>query len=152
MSSTGTWSSGRYLPAGAVVNRRTGHAWAWQIEHNGGWHWEVGECARRAAGPVPAPQGRHAPQGAVSGAYLALLGPTDAEHHWQVTLGQGDAFTTVPVSVAVSPEGFDGAVAGLTAIRRAIRRPHEDSRRLPVIFNDYMNTLMATPPPSACCR
>ena len=38
VTSTGTWSSGRYLPAGAVVNRRTGHAWAWQIEHNGSWH------------------------------------------------------------------------------------------------------------------
>ena len=53
LTSAGTWSSGRYLPAGAVVNRRTGHAWAWQIEHNGGWHWQVGECTRRraAAGP-----------------------------------------------------------------------------------------------------
>ena len=145
VTSTSTWSSGRYLPAGAIVNRRTGHAWAWQIEHNGGWHWEVGECARRAAGPGPGPEGRHAPRGTVSGAYLALLGPTDAEHHWQVTLNQGDAFTTVPASIAVSAAGFEGAVAGLTAIRRAIRRPHEDSRRLPVIFNDYMNTLMADP-------
>ena len=145
VTSAGTWSSGRYLPAGAVVNRRTGHAWAWQIEHNGGWHWEVGECARRAAGPGPGPQGRHAPRGAVSGAYFALLGPTDAEHHWQVTLNQGETFATVPASVAVSAAGFEGAVAGLTAIRRAIMRPHEDSRRLPVIFNDYMNTLMANP-------
>jgi len=145
LTSAGTWSSGRYLPAGAIVNRRTGHAWAWQIEHNGGWHWQVGECAHRSPGPGPGPAGRHAPKGAVSGAYLALLGPADAEHHWRVTLDPGVAFTTVPVSVAVSAAGFDGAVAGLTAIRRAIRRPHEDGRRLPVIFNDYMNTLMANP-------
>ena len=89
VTSTGTWSSGRHLPMGAVVNRRSGHAWAWQIEHNGGWHWEVGECAHRTAGPGPGPDGRHAPPGAVSGAYLALLGPTDAEHHWQVTLNHG---------------------------------------------------------------
>ena len=120
VSSAGTWSSGRYLPAGAIVNRRTGHAWAWQIEHNGGWHWEVGECASRTAGPGPGPQGRHAPPGAVSGAYLALLGPVDAEHHWQVTLSPGEAFTTVPASLAVSPDGFDGAVAG------AHRRPPRD--------------------------
>jgi alpha-galactosidase len=145
VSSAGTWSSGRYLPAGAIVNRRTGHAWAWQIEHNGGWHWEAGECAGHAAGPAPGPQGRHAPPGAVSGTYLALLGPVDAEHHWHVTLSQGDSFTTVPASLAVSPEGFDGAVAVLTAVRRAIRRPHDDALRLPVIFNDYMNTLMADP-------
>jgi len=143
LTSAGTWSSGRYLPAGAIVNRRTGHAWAWQIEHNGGWHWQVGECAHRYV--VPGPRGRHAPEGAVSGAYLALLGPAAAEHQWQARLNPGEEFTTVPASVAVSPGGFDGAVAGLTAARRAIRRPHEDGRRLPVIFNDYMNTLMADP-------
>ena len=145
LTSVGSWSSGRYLPAGAIVNRRTGHAWAWQVEHNGGWHWQVGECTHRSAGIGPGPHGRHAPPGAVSGAYLALLGPADAEHHWRVTLNTGDAFTSVPASVAVSPDGFDGAMAGLTAIRRAIRRPHEDGRRLPVIFNDYMNTLMGDP-------
>jgi len=145
VTSTGTWSSGRYLPAGAIVNRRTGHAWAWQIEHNGGWHWQVGECTRRSATQGSGPHGRHAPAGAVTGAYLALLGPASTEHHWQVTLDPGDAFTTVPASVAVSSGGFDGAVAGLTAVRRAIRRPHDDARRLPVIFNDYMNTMMGNP-------
>jgi len=145
VTSAGTWSTGRYLPAGAIVNRRTGHAWAWQIEHNGGWHWQAGECAHRSANPGQGPHRRHAPEGAVSGAYIALLGPANAEHHWRATLAPGDTFTTVPASVAVSPEGFDGAVAGLTAIRRAIRRPHDDARRLPVIFNDYMNTLKADP-------
>jgi len=145
LTSAGTWSSGRFLPAGAIVNRRTGHAWAWQIEHNGGWHWQVGECAHRSAGKGPGPHGRHAPPGAVSGAYLALLGPADAEHHWHLTLHPGEAFTTVPATVAVSPDGFDGAAARLTAARRAIRRPHDDAWRLPVIFNDYMNTLMGNP-------
>ncbi len=146
LTSAGTWSTGRYLPAGAIVNRRTGHAWAWQIEHNGGWHWQVGECTHRSAGAGPGPHRRHAPAGAAfSGAYLALLGTANTEHHWRVTLKPGDAFSAVPVSVAVSAGGFDGAVAGLTAIRRAIRRPHEDGKRLPVIFNDYMNTLMADP-------
>jgi alpha-galactosidase len=33
----------------------------------------------------------------------------------------------------------------MTHYRRALRRPHEDNRRLPVIFNDYMNTLMGDP-------
>ena len=124
-TSEGTWSSGSYLPMGALADRRTGRAWAWQIEHNGGWHWQVGES--------------------VGGAYLALLGPTDAEHHWRLRLDPGSSFTTVPVAVAVSDEGFEGAIAGLTAARRAARRPHEDHRRLPVIFNDYMNTLQGDP-------
>ena len=55
VTSAGTWSTGHYLPMGAIVNKRTGHAWAWQIEHNGGWHWQVGECARRVPGPPPGP-------------------------------------------------------------------------------------------------
>ena len=145
VTSAGTWSTGQYLPAGAIVNRRTGHAWAWQIEHNGGWHWQAGECAHRGVPAGTGPHRRHAAAGAVSGAYVALLGPANAEHHWRVTLNPGDDFSTVPASVAVSPDGLDGAVAGLTAVRRAIRRPHEDGRRLPVIFNDYMNTLKANP-------
>jgi alpha-galactosidase len=145
LTSAGTWSSGGYLPMGAVVSRRTGHAWAWQIEHNGGWHWQVGECTHRYAAGGPGPHGRHAPPGAASGAYVALLGPADTEHNWHITLPPGGTFTTVPVAVAVSAGGFEGAVAALTAARRAIRRPHQDSLRLPVIFNDYMNTLMGDP-------
>jgi alpha-galactosidase len=125
LSSQGTWSSAMYLPMGALVSRGTGQAWAWQVEHNGGWHWQVGEAG--------------------DGAYLALLGPTDSEHDWRLPLAPGASFTTVPVAVAVSDEGFEGAIAGLTAARRAGRRPHQDHRQLPVIFNDYMNTLKGDP-------
>jgi alpha-galactosidase len=145
LTSQGSWSSGTYLPMGAVIAGQTGHAWAWQIEHHGAWHWQVGESTRRRAVAEPGPGGRHASRGTVTGAYFALLGPADAEHHWRTTLRPGDAFTTVPVAVVVSDDGFEGAMARLTACRRAIRREHDDHRRLPVIFNDYMNTLMGDP-------
>ena len=140
-TSTGTWSSGRYLPMGAMVSRRSGRCWLWQIEHHGAWHWQVGEHSRRdaAAGESTAAAGGE------TSCYLALLGPTDTEHHWDTQLAPGQTFTTVPVAIAVSDDGFDGAVAHLTAYRRAIRRRHDDHRRLPVIFNDYMNTLMGEP-------
>jgi alpha-galactosidase len=143
ITSVGTWSSGTYLPMGAVVNRRTGHAWAWQAEHNGGWHWQVGECTRREAGREAIGHGREG--GARTGAYVAILGPTDSEHQWDVTLAPGESFATVPAAVAVSGDGLDGALGRLTAYRRAIRRSHADHWRLPVIFNDYMNTLMGDP-------
>jgi alpha-galactosidase len=145
LTSLGSWSSGAYLPMGAVISERTGHAWAWQIEHSGAWHWQVGECTRRRAADAGGPAGWHAPRGSVTGAYIALLGPTDAEHQWRATLEPGDTFTSVPVAVVVSGDGFEGAMARLTACRRAIRREHTDHRRLPVIFNDYMNTLMGDP-------
>jgi alpha-galactosidase len=129
LTSVGSWPCGTYLPMGAAVNRRSGHTWLWQVEHNGAWHWQVGEkmVAGRRDG------------------YLALLGPTEAEHNWRLALAPGESFVTVPAALAVSADGLEAAVAALTRYRRARRRPHEDHRRLPVIFNDYMNTLMGDP-------
>lgn len=42
----------------------------------------------------------------MTGAYIALLGPADAEHHWRTTLGPGDTFTSVPAAApaAMTPE------------------------------------------------
>ncbi len=131
LTSVGTWSCAGQLPVGALVDRRTGAAWAWQIEHNGGWHWQVGEHLRDLPDDLGA-------------TYIALLGPTDTEHHWRQRLAPGESCTTVPVAIAVGT-GLDDVLGRLTAHRRAIRRPHDDHRRLPVIFNDYMNTLMGDP-------
>ena len=133
LTSLGSWSTGTYLPMGALVSRRTGDTWAWQVEHNGAWHWQVGEWRP----PDPADQAEQA--------YLALLGPADSEHQWRTELAPGSSFTTVPVMVAAASGGLESAVAALTAGRRAARRPHDDHRRLPVIFNDYMNTLSGDP-------
>ena len=121
----GAWSSDGSLPMGVVINTATGTALAWQIEHNGPWHWQLGEHA--------------------GGLYLSLLGPTDTEHAWNAQLVPGESFTTVPVTLAVSLHGFEGAIGELTAARRFHRRPHPDHTELPVIFNDYMNTLMGDP-------
>ncbi|KAF4408327.1 alpha-galactosidase [Streptomyces lycii] len=125
LTSRSSWSTGEHLPTGALVARDDAWSVAWQIEHNGGWHWEVGE--RR------------------TGAYVALLGPTDAEHQWSTTVGAGREFSSVPVSVAVAAGGVDDAMAALTRQRRALRAGRPDRRRLPVVFNDYMNTLMGDP-------
>ncbi len=130
-TSQGTWSTARHLPMGALTDRTTGRTLAWQIESSGGWRWEIGEHEGLA--------------------YLVLLGPTDRDHQWRHVLEPGDTFTTVPVAVAVggaahdADDGFAAAIGELTAYRRALRRPHRDHAALPVIFNDYMNTLMGDP-------
>jgi alpha-galactosidase len=113
----------------------------WQIEHNGGWHWQVGEHTRRD-GQF---RGGELRTSGEETAYVALLGPTDAAHHWRLFLEPGEVFETIPVAVALSSEGFEGAIARLTEYRRASRRVHDDHRRLPVVFNDFMNTLMGDP-------
>ena len=123
--SAGAWSSSEHLPMGAVEWADSGRVLLWEIEHNGSWQFELGDRG-----------------GAL---YLTASGPCDPEHQWRRRLAPGSSFTTVPVSVAVSERGVEGAVAEITAHRRASRRRHPDHARLPVIFNDFMNCLMGEP-------
>lgn len=125
VSNTGNWSAKEYLPMGYVENREIGNAIFFQIEHNGSWHWEMGE------------QDGHF--------YLALSGPDEMHSHWYEELEPGESFTGVPVSVGVTSEGFDAAMGELTKYRRRIRRKNKDNETLPVIFNDYMNCLWGQP-------
>ncbi|GKQ37857.1 glycoside hydrolase family 36 protein [Streptomyces sp. A012304] len=124
LTGRGSWPTDGHLPMGALTERDGDRTWLWQIESPAGWRWDLGERA--------------------GGTYLALNGPTDAEHHWRVRLAPGEEFTTVPGVLALG-SGFDAAMGALTSYRRAVRRPHPDHSALPVIFNDYMNTLMGDP-------
>ncbi|MEV6590097.1 glycoside hydrolase family 36 protein [Streptomyces acidicola] len=126
VTSTGSWSSSEYLPMGCLEETTTGRALLWQIEHNGSWHAELGDR--------------------FDDIYLTLSGPTDREHQWRRRLAPGDSFRTVPAALAVVPEGgLEAAVGALTSHRRATRRPHPDLEQLPVVFNDFMNSLMGEP-------
>jgi alpha-galactosidase len=123
--STGSWSTEQGMPVGGLVDRAAGLAWIWQVETNGAWRWEVGERS--------------------DGAYVALSGPNSRDHEWTHLLEPGATFTSVPVTLAVAAAGFESALAELTGYRRAARRSHADNSSLPVVFNDYMNTLMGDP-------
>lgn len=113
----GSWPTSGYLPMGAVVSRETGRCHLWQVESAADWRWDLAELEGSAA--------------------LFAYGPLEP-------LAPGEEFTTVPAAIAIG-DGFEGALAALTAYRRAVRRPHSDHQKLPVIFNDYMNTLMGDP-------
>ncbi|MFJ8060953.1 glycoside hydrolase family 36 protein [Streptomyces sp. NPDC096142] len=126
VTSTGSWSSSEHLPMGCLEETATGRALCWQIEHNGSWHAELGDR--------------------YDDLYLTLSGPSDREHQWRRRLAPGDSFRTVPAALAVVPEGgLEAAVGALTAHRRATRRSHPDLDQLPVVFNDFMNSLMGEP-------
>jgi alpha-galactosidase len=122
-SSRGGWSSGTSAPVAGAFGG--GRGWLWQVEHNGSWEWELVEES--------------------AGLALALSGPRDDAHGWNVELRPGDSFASVPVAVAYGAGGLDDAIAALTRYRRAIRVPHPDTTRLPLVFNDYMNTLHGDP-------
>ncbi|WP_323958849.1 alpha-galactosidase [Arthrobacter sp. JZ12] len=125
LTSHGAWSTGEFLPIGVMTERTSGLALAWEIETSAGWHWELGQ--------------------GLDGLYLSALGPTDIEHHFATSIASGGQFTSVPATLAVSSAGRDGVVAELTAARRARRRVRPIDATLPVIYNDFMNTLMGDP-------
>ncbi len=125
VTNTGNWSSKKYLPLGYLENKEAGSSLFWQIEHNGSWHYEIGD------------QDTHF--------YLCVSGPTETQSHWFKTLKPGESFTSVPVAVGVATDSFEEAMGELTKYRRMIRRPNKDNENLPVIFNDYMNCLFGDP-------
>jgi alpha-galactosidase len=125
VSSIGTQSTTEYLPMGALEDLGRDRTWAWQIEANGSWQWEVGDH-----------------QGAI---YLSAGGPDDQEHHWHRVLAPGESFSAVPLAIACTPGRLEDAIVPLTAYRRLIRRPNRDDVELPIIFNDFMNSLLADP-------
>ncbi|GAA2154383.1 MULTISPECIES: alpha-galactosidase [Glycomyces] len=124
LTSVGAWSSGTVLPTGVLANPE-GPSAAWQIETSAGWHWEVSQ--RRDA------------------VIVSVLGPTDLEHQFAERLAPGAEFTSVPAGLVVADGGRDAAIGALTGYRRAIRRLRPADAALPVVYNDFMNTLMGDP-------
>jgi len=122
-----TWSSGSYVPTAALVNRVTGRTLIWDVENNGPWQWEI-----------------DAQEDDADALSLVLAGPEDLDHAWSVELAPREAFETVPASFALG-DSLQHAVGILTAHRRRSRLPFTADAARPLIFNDYMNTLMGDP-------
>lgn len=127
MDSIGTWSSERYLPIGIVENTKLHLTWFWQIEHNGSWHWELANTNAKAP--------------------YAYIGGPDALHGqaWK-NLRPSESYESVPVAIGCVHGGFQEASEALTAYRRiacVLNRPSKPN--CPVIYNDYMNSIVADP-------
>ncbi len=77
--------------------------------------------------------------------YVLISGSTFREGHWSKRLANGESFTSVPATLGRVQGNLSSALQTLNAVRRLIRIPHSDMEKMPVIFNDYMNCLMAEP-------
>ncbi|GAB7364938.1 hypothetical protein MBLNU230_g5725t2 [Neophaeotheca triangularis] len=110
---------------GALHNKASSETWAWQVEHNGSWKWEVGDW-----------------EGNI---YLAAGGPNSNDHHCKHRLAPGESVCSVPVALCHVAGGPTTAFQALTTYRRSMRRYHLDNQEMPIIFNDYMNCLMGDP-------
>ncbi|KFI64212.1 glycoside hydrolase family 36 protein [Bifidobacterium cuniculi] len=122
--STGTWSTGNYLPMTLFISKYLGAAWFMQIEHNGAWRWETGDCTRDA--------------------YMATSGPTFDDHAWSHELQPNETFRSVPASVSVA-DTMQTLAEQVTAYRRTMNTAGDEIRHPHVIFNDYMNTINGDP-------
>lgn len=123
LTSHGAWSSGEHVPSGYLLSGG-GEAIAWQIETSAGWHADLSQTR--------------------DGGVLSLLGPTDLEHQFAHELLPGETFTAVPAALAASSLSRDGVIAELTRYRRWLRGA-AGGQQLPVVYNDFMNTLMGQP-------
>jgi alpha-galactosidase len=124
VTSHGSFSSGEFLPTG-VLATEDGPSIAWQVETSAGWHWEATQN-----------------EGTVT---IGVYGPTDLYHQFAARLAPGEEFTTVPAGFCIADGGRDAAFGALTDYRRAIREMRPVDTRLPLVYNDFMNTLMAGP-------
>ncbi len=140
LQNLGSWSTVRYLPMAMIENRSIGVTWFWQIEHNGSWFWEMSDS--KSAYDM---KSNHITM-ANAGTYLYVGGPDEETGQAWKRLKPGESYVTVPVAIGCVRGGFGEGVAALTAYRRmACLQPHPDNRDCPVVFNDYMNCLMADP-------
>ena len=127
ITNNSSWSCSEYSPGGLMHNKRTGQTAGWQIEHNGAWHYEIGDIGN---GDL---------------IYLSLFGPEEYDNHCWVNLEPGKEFQTVPAAFVQINGDREKVFGELNRYRRIIRRKSRDNDKLPVIFNDYMNCLMGDP-------
>ena len=125
ISSRSSFSTGTYLPMGALKRKDGGDTWLWQVESSGSWRWEIGDFRDNV--------------------YLAADGPNSIDHDWRVNLAPEESCTSVPVTCCHVNGSIDTAFGALTDYRRRNMRPHQDHKDLPIIFNDDMNCLMGDP-------
>tara|TARA_B100000809_G_scaffold73115_1_gene70853 strand:- start:1184 stop:3316 length:2133 start_codon:yes stop_codon:yes gene_type:complete len=126
LESLGSFTSGRYLPMAVLEDRGAGKSYYCEIRYSGSWSMEVGAQGNRF--------------------YVLPSGPTKVDGQFWRTLAPGESLASVPIVFGVTDGGFNEAIAELTKYRRADLRPScKADKKLPVIFDDYMNCLLGDP-------
>lgn len=125
------FSTGEYLPMGALYDRITDTSVIWQIESSTSWAYEIG-CY------TPEYRESFLKKNYRQQIYLQLFGPDMESAGWYRKIKKGESFETVKAAVACSQGSPEEGIEDLTFYRRKIRK----ITKLPVIFNDYMNCFM----------
>ena len=123
LNNNGSWSTKEYLPMMVLENKKKKTATLVQIENNGSWHLEIGDC--------------------IGQVYLGASGPELLDNSWIKILQPKETFESAHATLSFA-EDFEGTIQEITKARRVMRRDSLDHQNLPVIFNDYMHALWDT--------
>ena len=123
-SNTGSWSTKERLPQGIVADTKTNEYFAFQIESNNAWHYEVSDVFGEF--------------------YLLLSGASFSGSGWSVTLGVGESYQTATVAIAKG-NSLNDVMGELTKYRRHIRGTCLADESLPTIYNEYMHLSWDSP-------
>ena len=128
----------RLIPCrwGRVANRRRAIPGYGRSSTMAPWHWQLGEHIG----------------GGLGLSYLALFGPTDVEHQWRLLSQPGGVLRNRPGGRGREPPRVSKERLAPDLLPEGDTAPPRDHHRLPVIFNDYMNTLMGDPTTDGWCR
>lgn len=132
LSSTGSWSTGRFIPTIVLEDMECNKVWYLQVETSANWHIELGF------------DGLFDKEGGAL--YMQADGADEKFGGFYKVLKPGEEFISVPSAIGTTNGGFDEAIKQLTKYRRSFLKPKTVNKiSNPIMYNDYMNCLWANP-------
>lgn len=127
-SSQGSWGTKMYYPLFVLEDKEAGDVYYMELE--GAQHWDF----------------RMFQVGGYSAEGVAMsIGAASDANAWHYHLAPGESYTSVPAIYGCCHGGFEEAVREMLVYRRASTAYGYHGRRIPVVFNDYMNCLWGRP-------
>lgn len=124
-SGSGTWSTEHCFPGAYASESPHGRAIGWEVLPAGGWSWQLGERDGYA--------------------WLSLGGADDQHHNAARILEPGETHVSATGCLVAGEAGWQSANEALINLRRSRRRSHPDFAAPTLVYNDYLNTLLADP-------
>ena len=128
ISSTGTWSTGKYYPLMMVEDLECGSIW--YLEHEGAVNWTIELGCLNDCG---------------EGLLMMEANCADDSTGFVHTLAPNESYAATPCVFGCVKGGFEEAVRQLIRYKRVSDLSKWEKGYAPAVFNDYMNCLWALP-------
>lgn len=130
LSSSGTWSSGKYYPLLLIEDTAEKKVWYFEMECGSSWMIEVG-ASRLSDGKD----------------HLCVFasGTCCLNDGWHKTLGAEETFRTPSVLYGCAAGNWENALHALIKAKRETSCVRYPGGKIPVIYNDFMNALWGKP-------